>query len=361
MLDKQYNLYSADTSDFYSNHERYWHNTNYRYRREQVYVKKQLTETSHKLKKLGYTDSYIKELKNITNSDNISDKNILEYIHWTGLYKHKQEKMKESKEKLISLLSNKVAQNKLSNGKDHIRVIKKESLKDNNVISAFDSCLSRIIGIKQDELTDSLIVVQVYYFDIFKDIAFYGFIYNGAKYKYFTSSAGQIRNKKAVFIKEDIWNHIEKTIMCGLTIDKINSKGGNNANKHLAYMALTSSATDEWKEFNIDKSIVIEDFETQVYGTFDFVDETDYSVTRRTDYVPVPHTDGAGMILPSVSSKNFMFRAPWIKGLLGVFDFREFIKEKEFSPVITDIYGKEHNIINEDIQIIFTRSQFKMH
>ena len=63
MLDKQYNLYSADTSDFYSNHERYWHNTNYRYRREQVYVKKQLTETSHKLKKLGYTDSYIKELR----------------------------------------------------------------------------------------------------------------------------------------------------------------------------------------------------------------------------------------------------------------------------------------------------------
>lgn len=125
-------------------------------------------------------------------------------------------------------------------------------------------------------------------------------------------------------------------------------------------MALTNSATDEWKEFDIDKSIVIDDFETDVYGTFDFVDETDYSITRKTDYVPIPHTDGAGMILPSVSSKNFMFRAPWIKGLLGVFNFRKFIEVNDYSPIITDIYGKEHDVIKEDIQIIFTKSQFKM-
>ena len=85
--------------------------------------------------------------------------------------------------------------------------------------------------------------------------------------------------------------------MCGLTIDKINSKGGNNVNKHLAYMALTNSATDEWKEFDIDKSIVIDDFETNVYGTFDFVDETDYSITRKTDYVPIPHSHWSVMYL----------------------------------------------------------------
>ena len=201
---------------------------------------------------------------------------------------------------------------------------------------------------------------QVYYFDVFKDISFYGFIYKGEKYKYFTSSAGQIRKKKAVFIKESVWNKIEKTVMCGLTIDKINSKGGNNVNKHLAYMALTNSATDEWNEFDIDRSIVIDDFETDVYGTFDFVDETDYSITRKIDYVPIPHTDGAGMILPSVSSKNFMFRAPWIKGLLGVFNFRKFVEVNDYSPIATDIYGQEHDIIKEDIQIIFTKSQFKM-
>lgn len=337
---------------------------NCKYRRERNYVNNKLPEIEKELREFGYSDDDIKKLKNNkTEEVNIiksSYDTVANYIKWNELIKHKREKAKESKDKLLTLLSNKVAQNELTNGKDHIRCIREGSLNDNNVISVFDSSLSRTIGIKQDELTDALMVVQIYYFDVFKDISFYGFTYNGEKYKYFTSSAGQIRKKKAVFIKESVWNKIEKTIMCGLTIDKINSKGGNNVNKHLAYMALSNSATDEWEEFDIDKSIVIDDFETNVYGTFDFVDETDYSITRKTDYVPIPHTDGAGMVLPSLSTKNFMFRSPWVKGLLGVFDFRKFIEVNNYSPIITDIYGKEHNVIEEDVQIIFTKSQFKM-
>lgn len=365
MLDKQYNLYSVDTGHFYSNHEKYLHDMNCKYRRERNYVNNKLPEIEKELIAFGYSDKDIKNLKN----DKIEEVDIIEssfevvsdYCKWNELIKHKRKKTKESKEKLLTLLSHKVEQNELTDGKDHIRSIKEGSLNDNNVISVFDSALSRTIGIKQDELTDALMVVQVYYFDVFKDISFYGFTYKGKKYKYFTSSAGQIRKKKAVFIKESVWNKIEKTVMCGLTIDKINSKGGNNVNKHLAYMALTNSATDEWEEFDIDKSIVIDDFETNVYGTFDFVDETDYSITRKTDFVPIPHTDGAGMVLPFVSTKNFMFRSPWVKGLLGVFDFRKFIEVNNYSPIISDIYGKEHNVINEDIQIIFTKSQFKMY
>ncbi|MCM1465790.1 MAG: hypothetical protein NC094_10260 [Bacteroidales bacterium] len=364
MLDIQYHLYSVDTGHFYSNHEKYLHDMNCKYRRERSYIQNRLPELEKKLRQSGYTDDDIKNLKrhkteeieSATSSQDV----ISTYLKLTELIKHKREKAKQSKEKLLALLANKAAQNELTGGRDHIRSIKEDSLNDTNVISVFDSALSRTIGISQDELTEALMVVQVYYFDVFKDISFYGFMYRGEKYKYFTSSAGQIRKKKAVFIKERVWNQIEKTIMCGLTIDKINAKGGNNVNKHLAYMALTNSATDEWPGFDIDKSIVIDDFETNVYGTFDFVDETDYSVTRKTDYVPLPHTDGAGMILPSVSSKNFMFRAPWVKGLLGVFDFRKFVEVKRCSPVITDIYGNEHNIMEEDIRIIFTKSQFKM-
>ncbi len=365
MLDKQYHLYSVDTGHFYSNHEKYLHDMNCRYRRERKYIQNKLPEIEKKLKQFGYTDSDIKNLKKEkTEEVDISKPSydtVSEYLHYVKLIRHKREKAKESKEKLLTLLRNKVSQNELTAGKDHIRTLKETCLNDMNVISVFDSALSRTIGIKPDELTDSLIVVQIYYFDVFKDICFHGFTYKGEKYRYFTSSAGQIRKKKAVFMKESVWTEIEKTIMCGLTIDKINSKGGNNVNKHLAYMALTTSATDVWKEFDIDKSIVIDDFETNVHGTFDLVNETDYSVTRKTDYVPIPHTDGAGMILPSVSTKNFMFRAPWIKGLLGVFDFRKFIDVNDCSPLITDIYGTEHDIVKEDIQIIFTKSQFKMY
>lgn len=365
LLDKQYYLYSADTGHFYSNHEKYLHDKGCQYRRECMRIQYKLPEIENKLKQFGYTGNQLKIWKSAKSekTDRIqgSEDTVSEYLHLIRLLRHKRKKAAQAKEKLLTLLANKAVQNELTDGKDHIRSIPDNRFKDTDVISMFDSSLSRTIGIEQDTLTDAFIVVQIYYFDIFKDISFYGFTYKGEKYQYFTSSAGQIRQKKAVFMKESIWKRVEKNVMCGLSIDKINAKGGNNANKHLAYMALANSATDEWKEFDIDRSIVVDDFETNVYGTFDFVDETDYSITRKNGYVPIPHTDGAGMILPSLSTKNFMFRAPWIKGLLGVFDFRKWVLSNGLPPVICDIYGREHNIIEEDIQIIFTKSQFKMY
>ena len=170
---------------------------NCKYRRERNYVQNKLPEIEKKLKQFGYTDDDIKYFKNnkpeeVDIIDNSYD-TVLEYLHWIDLIRHKREKAKESKAKLLTLLSNKVAQNELTDGKDHIRCIKEESLNDTNIISIFDSALSRTIGIKQDELTDALMVVQVYYFDVFKDISFYGYTYKDEKYKYFTSSAGQIR------------------------------------------------------------------------------------------------------------------------------------------------------------------------
>ncbi len=327
MLDRQINLYSVDTGHFYSRHEKYLHDKYCRFRREQKELSSRLPDPSGQLKEL---------------------------------ISHKRNKAKQAKKQLLELLSHKAAQNEISGGKDHIRQLCSDFFNDNNIISVFDSSLTRAIGAEPDELIDDLIVVQIYYFDIFKDLLFYGFLYNGEQYQYFTSSAGQIRTKKAVFIKTSTWKRIEKTLMCGLTIDRINIKGGINANKYLAYLALANSATDIWEEFDIDRSIVIDDFETQVYGTFDFIDDSDYSVTRKNGAIPITHTDGAGMVLPSLMQRNSMFRAPWIKGLLGVFDFRQFLLEHNCSPVISDIYGKRHNIIEEDIRIIFTKSQFKM-
>lgn len=366
MLDIQINMYAVDTGHFYSNHEKYLHDMNCKYRKERNYINNKLPGLEKRLKEYGYTSDDIKMFKADKSEKVERDileghiETIQEYIKWNSLIVHKREKAKESKNRLLKLLANKVAHNELTDGKDHIRYIREDELHDNNIISVFESALTRTIGIQKDELTDALLVIQVYYFDVFKDISFYGFMYKGEKYRYFTSSAGQIRKKKAVFIKEIVWNEIEKSIMCGLTIEKINSKGGNNVNKHLAYMALSNSATDEWKDFDIDRCIVIDDFETNVKGIYDFIDETDYSITRMNGAVPITHTDGSGMMLPSVMTKNTMFRAPWIKGLLGVFDFKRFIEVNNYSSIIIDIYGKEHDVISEDIQIIFTKSQFKM-
>lgn len=243
MLDTQINMYLIDTGTFYSNHEKYLHDMNCKYRRERNYINNKLPPIEDKLREAGYSDRDISLMKRdkldeveaaiLPDTQDLID----EYVFLNSLIIHKRKKAHQSKEQLLSLLANKISQNEKTNGRDHIRHVRETDLHDNNVISVFESSLTRTIGIKQDELTDALMVVQVYYFDVFKDISFYGFMYKGEKYKYFTSSAGQIRKKKAVFIKESVWNDIEKTVMCGLTIDAINAKGGNNVNKHLAYMA----------------------------------------------------------------------------------------------------------------------------
>ena len=60
--------------------------------------------------------------------------------------------------------------------------------------------------------------------------------------------------------------------MCGLSIESINEQGGMNINKFLAYLALCNSATDEWKNFDIDKSIVVDDMELHC------IDETEKTI-----------------------------------------------------------------------------------
>lgn len=373
-LENQINLYSIDTGNFYTKKERYLHNKNAKIRAERKIIAEELKKVKEQLQKYGYSESSIRKIQkgDVDGIDLIfgTDDIIQKYIDLYYIKSFKNRAADKTKDKLLKLLNNKVvAKETMSNGKKHkkisdIREIKEGTISDKNVISLFESSLTRMLGIRKDELTEDIIVVQVYYFDIFKDIAFYGFNYKGEKYKYYTSSAGQIRKKKAVFIKESVWNKNEKTIMCGLTIDKINEKGGNNVNKHLAYMALTNSATDEWSDFDIDRTIVIDDFETNVFGEYDLIDDADYSINKTSDYVPITHTDGAGMVL---NGKNRMFRSPWVKGLLGVFDFRQLILEwrEQYNDssigTITDIYGKDHDVIAENIYVIFTKSQFKMY
>ena len=364
MLDKQIKILSVDTSHFYSNKESYMHWKINSIRNERYALLEESKKILNELNKIGIIEADISSIiLNNFDFSGISDKETdirkaaEKYKFCVQLIAEKNKKIKSCKDRLLCLLENKVNENFKSNGKHHIRQLNKFS--DTNIISVFDSSLTRMLGIKQDDFTEDFMVVQVYYFDVIKDLINFGFMYKGEKYIYFTSSAGQIRTKKCVFIKESSWNKHQKNIMCGLTIESINARGGCNPNKYMAYLALTNSATDIWPEFNIDKSIVIDDFETQVYGTYDLIDDNDYSVKRISGSIPIPHTDGAGMMLPCMG-KNRMIRLPWIKGLLGAFDFRKFIEMNNCSPVIKDIYGKEHNVITEDIQIIFTKSQFKM-
>lgn len=240
-----------------------------------------------------------------------------------------------------------------------MRELRVDSLKENKAISLFESTLTRTCGMKRNELTDDMFVVRIFHYPVMKSLLDNGFMYNGKHYSYFTSSAGQIRTKKTVFINTELYAKHENKITCELPPNKINEKGGINTNKYQAYLALSNSASIEWKRFNIDRMIVVDDICTEIDGDVDYIDRDTYEITRKRMNVPVEHMDGCGIMLPSVSKKSYMFRMPWMKGLLTTFDFKKFALLHNQTK-ITDIYGKEYDIIEDNINIILTKSQFKL-
>lgn len=401
MLDRQINCYSVDTGNFYTNHERRLHWRNKQFRSERSYLHNKIKRLTKQLERKRHTvelgqDDIITTALSLYRQSKCSgvdpkyvkraERELAEFLQryeldldvmlaedyevdiakleatiaeLSAIKEHKIAGAIKTKAELKRLIENRVKQNIASGGRDHIRELNESRLTPANIISVFESTLNRTIGAKTNELTDDLVTVQIYYYELFRDLEYFGFMFKGEHYIYFSSSAGQIRTKKAVFIKESTWLKHQRTIMCGLTFDAINAKGGMNVNKLLAYLALQNSATDIWDEFDIDKAIVIDDFETDVDGTFDFIDDVTYEIKRTTGKAAITHTDGAGMMLPKLGN-NRMIRAPWIKGLLGAFDFRRFIEEHGCNPKLTDIYGVEHDVIKEDIEVIFTKSQFKL-
>lgn len=254
----------------------------------------------------------------------------------------------------------------IANNIGETRAVRSDIKLDRLVVSVFDSNLTRSLLMNENLLNDELIIVKVYYFGVAENIIKNGFYMNGNKYVFFSASAGQIRTKKFVAVKEESLKNIWNTLTCGLTVEKINSIGGVNTNKYLAYLSLCNSATDLWEDFNIDRCIVVDDFSTEVTGVVDFIDEKTYTINRMQKNVPITHTDGCGMVLPSISKKNFMVRMPWMKGLLASFPYDKFIREANRSEpavnhgLVKDIYGVEHDILGEKIEVIFTKSQFKM-
>ena len=233
-------------------------------------------------------------------------------------------------------------------------------ISDGKKVTISDSTLTRTLKLSKNKFNPEICIIRVYYTGIMRSLITNGFIYDGYEYDFFTASAGQTKNKKFVAIRKDLKQKYWNKLMAGLNIEEINSKGGCNTAKFLAYVSLCSSMSKIWKEFDIDKAIVVDDFQNEVTGEVDYVDYETYEITHGIKTLPMEQNDGCGMMLPSVSAKDFVIRLPWFKGLMGVFDFRKFIEVNNCSPIVKDVYGDEHDVIAEDIQIIFTKSQFKM-
>ena len=355
MLDKQINLFKVDTNAFLFESE---YNKKKWYDNRITSQKDNLDNLSEMYKNDNKNELYLEIVKNIKKSISDNKKKYKKYILNCAKENVKRNYGKKENKKIRELNKNRLF---------YIDKYNKENVCINNIVSMFESTLTRSFGINTNDLTYDIFIIEVYYYDIAQDLIANGFNYNNKHYVYFSSSAGQIRTKKMVFVEENKYNNCKPKLMCGLTLDKINELGGMNINKFLAYLALSNSATELWynifnKEFDINRCIVVDDFETMVKGKVDNINYETYEISENViKDIPIPHTDGCGMILSSYSDKNFMIRLPWIKGLLGSFDFKKFIEVNQCTSIVTDIWGQEYDIINDDIQIIFTKSQLKMH
>lgn len=255
-------------------------------------------------------------------------------------------------------------------------------IKPNNVITVFDSILTRLIGCKEKKMTLHLVVIKNFHYPVMNNLIKNGFNFGNIHYVYLSSSSGQIKDHKMVFIRESTLNKkrddgttIEDTLMCGLTREVINAyedKDGHhgvNPNKYNSYLSLASSASHEWKDFPIDNILIVPDYETQVTDKFDVIEKgTDDKYRLDKKYgqeltVPVESFDGFGVIDKSLMNEPFIFRAPWCKGLLAPVPLKQFFndnKDEKGELWIEDVWGKSHNVIAENMKIIMTSSQMKM-
>lgn len=263
--------------------------------------------------------------------------------------------IKKHKDGLVALLKKSLEDN-------ITRELNPDAVTDKTIINLFCSELTRSLGIKAFERSDKIIIVNVFFFEVLNSIIHNGFNYNGEHYIFYSCGAGMIRTKRFMAVCEKDYLEVEQTLMCGLTIESINALGGMNENKLLSYKSLMASATDRIEDFDIDRCIIVDDFEMPVMAESDFIDYTDYSITRKTSETIIAETDGWGMCCKP-GFKTQIVRAPWIKGLVSYFDFRGWLKE--YCPAddwtVTDIYGKEWKILKDDIQYILTKSMFKLY
>ena len=250
-----------------------------------------------------------------------------------------------------------------------------ESENINKQIALFES---EMVRHAENKLDDFPLIMEVVYMKIsnqpliFKQILDRGLLIDDKRYIFYSSTTNQMKNGEFVLLKEDFYNENQGKFMCGLTDDIINQKGGCNSGKYLAYRGLTlsSSIIPEGYKIDINKCLVVPDFETVVNEEVDCIDidhenREVIGIERIKENIPIPQTDGAGMFLPGVLPASAQIRCAHLKGAIFPFDFHRFLEQEEVEgvkpkPVITDVWGNVHDVIKEDIQVIFTASQLKM-
>lgn len=112
------------------------------------------------------------------------------------------------------------------------------NMKWSKQIAEFESDMSRAMGLQTNQYTFDKIIIKWKDVDLLEQLVMDGFtmdlLVDGKivqkKYRYFSSSSGQLRTDKLACLSEDIWEKIKNRLECGMDWNTINERGGMNVN-----------------------------------------------------------------------------------------------------------------------------------
>jgi hypothetical protein len=250
---------------------------------------------------------------------------------------------------------------------EEINFLLKEKQKIKKKKSSQENC-NKLLEIEQ-KIDENLFVPEIISV-LVDDIRHYttigqnGFILNNKKYKRLLCGAGQARRNNALFIQEDYEIPLKNILN-----NNHNPETEITPAKYSAYFALASSASIPVSE---PYFCIVPDYEIVRTEQVDYIEEIedgDDLVYEADKNITFNLWDGQGIISPRQAQiwandleldyipSNFIIRANFLKGMVCVIDFHKFAEENN-KKYITDIYGKQVNIL--DVDIILTQSQFKL-
>lgn len=209
-----------------------------------------------------------------------------------------------------------------------------------------------------------------------------GFMINGKQYELLIGTPNGIKKGIAMFIREDILEDMEYKLNnnANFEYEELNEETGELKqlkvlpSKIMGYKSLVFSASTPVKW--TDRILVVKDVETVVYKD---VIEVKYGengqspYTKRVDNkeVVLNSCDGCGLLRPSVAKEwaeeylcedytptSFCIRNAWTKGIVTNFDFESYCKNVLNTEIVTDVWGKKHNL--KDIDLILNESMLKL-
>jgi hypothetical protein len=193
-----------------------------------------------------------------------------------------------------------------------------------------------------------------------------GFYVNGIRYVPFLASAGMIRRDTYLFIDSSLKEEIAEIFNNGRNQDV-----EINPSKFSAYYSLFSSSTIP---VSFPKIAVVPDMIIKQVRVVDFSTYMGVGIDPKIEEVEreieVNAFDGEGLCSPKLAKKwakeldmDYIpavigVRAPYLKGMVAVFDFHEFAEKVAKKKTFTDIYGETVSI--DSVDCIISESMFKL-